>query len=166
MHAAFYDHYTVRRATEHYTNIALAPTQSTYNFQKFAETEVHELAVTPSDRGKRIVPPIIADSADESGLLFIPGRPKEGFDAARYDYEKDLIKKARNRGQPILAVCAGSWQLWGAFGGRTKTVSDHCYANMPYIVTDGSVGNNVPVHRVRLAANTIVSGAMNIKAHS
>lgn len=164
MHAAFFDHYTMRRATAHYTNIALAPHLSIYNFQQFAETVVHELAVTVEDRGKRIVPLVIADSADESGLLFIPGRPREGADKERRKYEKQLIKKALNRGQPILAVCAGSWQLWKAFGGTTQSVLDHCYASMPRIGVNGDVVNNVQIHRIKLTANTIVAGAMQIKS--
>lgn len=164
MHAAFFDHYTVRRLTEHTTNIALAPHLSTRNFQNFAETVVHELAVTDSDRGKRIMPAVLADGSDESGLLFIPGRPREGFDENRRKYEQQLIEKARNRGQPVLAVCAGSWQLWENFGGTTKSVVDHCYSSMPRIGVDGGVGNNVQVHRIKLTANTIVSGSMMTKS--
>lgn len=72
-------------------------------------------------------------------LLYIPGAasatpnqlgnavgmvPAEGFKKTEGDsrdaFETALIRKAMQRGIPILAVCAGSWRLIESFGGQTR----------------------------------------------
>ncbi len=63
-------------------------------------------------------------------------------------------------GQPILAVCAGSWRLWETLGGRVHEVSDHCYSSMPYILNDGTIGNNKQVHRIELKPQSLVKQAL------
>jgi gamma-glutamyl-gamma-aminobutyrate hydrolase PuuD len=50
-------------------------------------------------------------------------KPKESPDPRREQFELALIQKARERGIPVLAVCAGSWRLANAFGGKTVALS-------------------------------------------
>lgn len=69
--------------------------------------------------------PKITSTLDDVDMLFIPGMPRGMESEERSQYEQQLIKDARNRGVPILAICAGSWQLWQAFGGGLKDVQDH-----------------------------------------
>eukprot|EP01122_Echinamoeba_exundans_P013501 TRINITY_DN5902_c0_g3_i1.p1 TRINITY_DN5902_c0_g3~~TRINITY_DN5902_c0_g3_i1.p1 ORF type:complete len:439 (-),score=32.38 TRINITY_DN5902_c0_g3_i1:626-1942(-) len=56
------------------------------------------------------------------GALFVPGRTSDEWKAetgdnptpealSRRKREMQLVKEALNRGQPVLAVCAGSWRL-------------------------------------------------------
>jgi gamma-glutamyl-gamma-aminobutyrate hydrolase PuuD len=55
-------------------------------------------------------------SAKNYGVLFIPGRIRDlEFDVNRALHEIILIRKALLTGQPILALCAGSWRLWEVY---------------------------------------------------
>ncbi|MET3130747.1 anthranilate/para-aminobenzoate synthase component II [Oxalobacteraceae bacterium GrIS 1.11] len=51
-------------------------------------------------------------------------REKRKFDehTSRAKYELALIDIARNRGIPILAICAGSWRLLEGYGGQVRTL--------------------------------------------
>jgi len=57
-------------------------------------------------------PPFVQSSAG-AGLLLIPGRVRAVEDEPiRLIHEYQVIRGALNRGQPILAVCAGLWRVW------------------------------------------------------
>ena len=45
-----------------------------------------------------------------------------GEHVSRAGYELRLLGVARNRGIPILAVCAGSWRLLESYGGKVRTL--------------------------------------------
>ena len=45
-----------------------------------------------------------------------------GEHVSRAGYELRLLGIARNRGIPILAVCAGSWRLLECYGGKVRTL--------------------------------------------
>jgi hypothetical protein len=45
-----------------------------------------------------------------------------GEHVSRAAYELRLLGIARNRGIPILAVCAGSWRLLESYGGKVRTL--------------------------------------------
>jgi gamma-glutamyl-gamma-aminobutyrate hydrolase PuuD len=45
-----------------------------------------------------------------------------GEHVSRAGYELRLLGIARNRGIPILAVCAGSWRLLESYGGKVRTL--------------------------------------------
>jgi len=45
-----------------------------------------------------------------------------GEHVSRAAYELRLLGIAKNRGIPILAVCAGSWRLLESFGGKVRTL--------------------------------------------
>ncbi len=162
MHAAFYDHYTFRHITQHDTKISCAEKSNTNQFKSFIEQTTLALGIG-SELGDRVIPKTHVKQDEPAGLLVIPGRSRNEQDTLRSAHEQKLIQEARRKGQPILAICAGSWCLWEAFGGKVIPVSDHLYANMPYIVTDGSLGNNKQIHRIKLTPATLVHGAMHIK---
>ena len=73
------------------------------------------------------------------------------------------MKQARLRGQPILAVCAGSWRLWEALGGKLEEVSDHSYGGgMIRLNEMGKIGYNKQIHRIKVESNTLLNDIMNI----
>lgn len=159
MHGAFFDHYCMRRITKHDTEIVVKAGESTIRFQEFTtRSTVHTLGFGDAI-GEKIVPAISNENSDHAGLLIIPGRSRDGENPSRDNFEQQLIRDALKRGRPILSICAGSWQLWKAFGGNIRDVTDHTYASMPRIVTDGSVGNNVQIHSIKLNPS-IVKSAM------
>jgi gamma-glutamyl-gamma-aminobutyrate hydrolase PuuD len=51
-----------------------------------------------------------------------PTRPSP--DIRREAFEIRLMQKAKSQGIPLLAVCAGSWRLTSAYGGKTFAVPD------------------------------------------
>jgi len=64
------------------------------------------------NKDKITYPPFVTSSAD-AGLLVIPGRVRAVEDEPiRLVHEYQVIRSALNRGQPILAVCAGTWRVW------------------------------------------------------
>lgn len=160
MHGAFYDHYLLRKITGYETQAIVSPESDPKSFKQFIASSMLELAISEDQRGQRVTPNIVTQLSEECGLLFIPGRARDSTDTVRNQFEIEIIKQARLRGQPILAVCAGSWQLLESFGGHTTDVTDHCYASMPYIINDGSVGNNKQMHRIQLTENTMLAGFM------
>lgn len=160
MHGAFYDHYTIRKVTDHETKIAIAAEQSFVTLKEFHDHTTFVLGIG-KNAYQRIMPEI-SDNLTE-GLLFVPGHPRDDKDIVRKHHEDKLIHQAYYRGQPILAVCAGSWRLWEKHGGTTRPIEGHNYSSMPYIVADGSIGNNVEIHSIQLKQDTLLAGAMNPK---
>ncbi|RUR04433.1 gamma-glutamyl-gamma-aminobutyrate hydrolase family protein [Legionella sp. km772] len=160
MHGAFYDHYTIRRSTLRETYLTKAPEETIESFTHFVQNAaVHALGINDS-LGARIIPGEKESTDDSCGLLVIPGHLRNKYDPARKNYEQLLIQQARNKGQPVLAICAGAWSLWAAFGGHTKTVDGHLYSKMPSIIANGGIGNNKQIHRIQLQEKTIVYGVM------
>lgn len=165
MHGAFYDHYTMRHITQHETNILKPPEQGIDTFLAFIHTTTFALGLQDA-HGERIIPAVKSIANQSSGLLVIPGHASGDTDIVRKEHEQRLIQQARRRGQPILAICAGSWRLWEAYGGVTKAVSGHLYSQMPYVITNGGIGNNKQIHRITLEADTLLAKAMQVKNRS
>lgn len=173
MHAAFYDHYTIRKATGYETVIAVPKIESSKggikNFEEYihASTGSYTLNMKPEDKEKA-VPVIAGHVVEECGLLIIVGHrrfPKPGeFHEEREKHEYELIKFAFLRGQPILAICGGSWKLWKSFGGELAEVEGHTASNMPTILEDGSIGNNPQIHDIELVPNTILKACMGLQS--
>ena len=84
------------------------------------------------------VPQMHTDGRVGEGLLIIPGGPtslpteqpamrfppkagREGSATTRQEHQGEMLRAARNTGQPVLAICGGSWHLAAAFGGNTQT---------------------------------------------
>lgn len=160
---AFYDHYTVQQITGRNTVISSSPTMSTNDLKDYIEK------IWRGSKGKIRLKhvPVTNKTILSSGLLFIPGRARRteekrnDIHILRTKHEQSLIREAKKRGKPILAVCAGSWQLWQAFGGKMKEVSDHSFSRMPSIsLKTGYINFNQQMHRVQLEENTILAGSM------
>lgn len=159
MHGAFFDHYVFRKITNRRTKILSTPETNLNKFKEFVRQSTLGLGIN-SQLGHKVIPESIHNTEKE-GLIIIPGYSRQLYDKDRISFENEIIKNACLTGQPILAICAGSWTLWQSFGGTLKEVEHHVYSSMPYLVTDGGVGNNKQIHEVTLLNNTIVSGVMN-----
>jgi len=171
MHAAFYDHYVIQKITNRRTVHAIAPANTGTQIEdrtKSFEEYVKNNSCKFGDQKQTFHLPIIAKEIKNEGLLFIPGQrrfPKPGeFYDERRAYEFQLIKEARLRGQPILAICGGSWKLWNVFGGITVDVEGHTSPSMPSLGSDGSVENNPQMHAIELKDNTIVKACMDLNS--
>lgn len=160
MHGAFFDHYLVRKITGHSTVTSKSDKQDTAHFEEFITHTTLALGIGKA-LGDRITPLLSTANPSLVGLLFIPGRMREEVNLDDRDlHEKALIKDALRRGQPILGICGGSWPLYQSLGGSVKSVEDHTYSNMPYIVTSGHVGNNVMVHNIVCQDGTLLRSMM------
>jgi len=162
---AFYDHYTIQRAINYPTLISHAPETIPSAIKSYVKTITQNLPLGVSVDGRNI-PEVIPDSF-EGGLLVIPGRTRDNeYDPIRTPYEKRIIKEALKRGQPIFSICAGSWQLWEAFGGRTKDVTDHCYrGGMMRVGVNGNIVCNKQIHRISIEEDSLLSKAMGKGPH-
>ena len=159
---AFYDHYTMQRATEHPTRVSYADGQRRATLGEYIKTTVSGLSYGSATDGK-IVPESI-DISFDGGLLVIPGRLRENeHDELQNSHEQTLIRQAYNRGQPILSLCAGSWQLWRFFKGDLREVEDHCYRGgmVRESESSGDIVNNKQIHRIKVEQGSVLAVAMN-----
>ncbi len=166
---AFYDHYTIRRITQTLTVMGTTPAIPTTAFANYLNYRAghNEFGLSLNTNLPESHPSVF----EYAGLLFIPGRARETEDKrpavheARTKHEQKLIREAVLHGQPILAVCAGSWQLWEYFGGHTVNVTDHNYgAGMPRILNNGKVGYNKQIHRIKINAHSLLAASMGYTA--
>lgn len=164
MHGAFFDHYTIRHITQSPTKVLVQDHHDIVQFKEFIESTTFSLGIM-AQLGQKLMP-ARTHSLEKGGLILIPGYSRELNDHKRFNFEKEVIKWALLKGQPLLAICAGSWTLWQSMGGLIKKVNDHCYSSMPYIVTDGSIGNNKPIHHLSLERHTLIHGAMSAKGNT
>lgn len=163
---AFFDHFTVRKMTGWLTQIAIEHPKHPLVFSSYingrAGLGAYGLPLSTD------LPLIAGDDARNAAFIYLPGFTRESdtnnstFHQARLSFEKELIRKAIYRGQPVLAVCAGSWTLWQAYGGELVDVADHNYGGaMPRLSKiTASVCNNKMIHRVRPENNTFLASAM------
>lgn len=79
---------------------------------------------------------------DQVDALYIPGAAfdpssefcideavKQAPDKRREEFELKLIQGAKERGMPVLAICAGSWRLANAYGGKTNVLNEQDIAS-------------------------------------
>lgn len=148
---ARYDHITFRKSTKMPTSI---PFSSEYSsFHSTLEDSLRNFSI-------RLDNPIVIDqSSYESGLLILPGRcAGSERNAIRTEIESRLIRDAYLRGQPILGLCAGSWQIWEHFGGRLRDVKGHRNHVMVSLTEDvSSVRNNDLLHSITLKDSSFFS---------
>lgn len=152
---AFFDHQTLRAAAgEGASTVRIAKTEAVSQQQlnqiwRYMQAEAVQVLGAVGEDG---VPEAKDPEADDYGFLFIPGasrrQKKEPSYQFRLEHNLTLIKLALRRGQPMLAICGGLWELWLAAGGRLKKVKDHAYSTSPRIITGGKVGYNRLVHRI------------------
>ena len=157
---AFFDHYTLQRVTSQPTIVLHQAQQATHELLSYKQSVTHAFP-TPNP-GQPADLPNRATSTEELGLLVIPGRFRANeFDPARKALEDRLINEARLRGQPILAICAGSWRLWEAYEGTLRTVTDHCSRRgMVHIGVKGNIVRNEHIHRLMLTPTSTVAAIM------
>lgn len=171
---SFYDHYTMQRATGMATAISVPEGMTATDLYSYSRTTTHVFKYgtpNPAVLGKLIPEETKALEDENNGLLYIPGRAREtetkrkGVHSARTKHQEELIRKARLEGRPILGICAGSWDIWSAYGGEFIDVAHHCYrGGMPRILTGARIGNNVLVHRVKVEKSTFLAAAMGNSA--
>lgn len=105
---------------------------------------------------------MVSEFENKFGLLLLPGVSVKEFTSesykARMAFEVALIAKARNKGQPILAICGGCWVLYQQYGGTIVEVVDHSYrAGMPRLSpTTGKIGNNKQIHRIEIQSEAFI----------
>lgn len=168
--SAFFDHFTLRVMTGHQTVICKPEDTTSINLANYINLRGDD----PTKYALPLnadIPTTVDNWAKKSGFIFIPGYTRESDTkqpanhVKRIRYEQELINKARLRGQPVLAVCAGSWTLWENYGGRVATVSDHNYGGaMPRLSTENpSVCNNKMIHRVKPTKGSYLAGAIQSK---
>ncbi len=163
---AFFDHLTVRHMTSWSTQLVTDESIPTTPFASYLNSrEANSDYGLP---GNSNLPDTSPNYAENAAFIFIPGYTRDSDTkqppnhVKRLKYEKDLIRKAKYRGQPILAVCAGSWTLWESFGGTLKAVADHNYGGaMPRMSTSSAqVCNNKMIHDIETVRNSFVHNAM------
>lgn len=163
---AFYDHYTVQNITRNPTVISISSDLFPSDLKSAIKMSPHALIFGEDFYGKKL-PGGFDFRSHENGLLVITGRARNTdksrpqAHALRTAHENKAIKTALLTGQPILAICAGSWQLLKVLGGTTKLVVGHnCRSGMPRILVNGTLGHNLQVHRVDVSKNSLLAQAM------
>ncbi|WP_434041512.1 gamma-glutamyl-gamma-aminobutyrate hydrolase family protein [Sorangium cellulosum] len=174
---AFWDHFTVRSALDRATTASYNAHQNT------------DIAANPEGKHGRYSgpmpggnPPVHTDEGQ--GLLFIPGgnygletekptpdpthRPRGDAmtrQGHRAEHERELLRRARLTGRPVLAVCGGSWRLLEAFGGTTRRVETHTHQTriMPYLTTTGQIARVASEHPVTILPDTMLSKVFRSK---
>ncbi|EFC37090.1 predicted protein [Naegleria gruberi] len=63
----------------------------------------------------------------EIGLLVVVGHLKimenDPSMIFRFEFERNVIRKAMLIGQPVLCICSGSWRLWEFLGGSVSNIN-------------------------------------------
>lgn len=111
-----FDHMQIQQILNYPTQILIPNTETGEKTRKefFKALKAHPAQLPQGEMNDDLkrAPAFIHDGA-EFGLLFIPGRVRiVENEPNRLEHEHEVIRWALNRGQPILAVCAGAWRLW------------------------------------------------------
>jgi gamma-glutamyl-gamma-aminobutyrate hydrolase PuuD len=138
----FFDHHVFQKITKHPTVLLSSSLEKgkdmLRHFRPFAKMLPYELNYgTKDDSIQKNVPFLTNDPSYKGGLLVIPGRMKDREnDKEREIFENTCIRQALLRGQPILALCAGSWRLWQSLGVfYLKSEKDHFFKN-PFLLEE------------------------------
>ncbi len=163
---AVYDHYTIQHITNHPTEFSVPKKLDISCFETYLNGQPYNLPHGSTNKQDKQIPPICKKSY-EGGLLILPGRRDAQLSVDenpsykyRKPHEQCALKEARLRGQPVLAICAGSWELWESFGGTTIDVQHHQHLPMLTLNTDGTISNNVQVHDISIEEESILAKAM------
>jgi gamma-glutamyl-gamma-aminobutyrate hydrolase PuuD len=167
---AFFDHYTVQKATDRPSVMVADEEQKSNQVREHARQTTHRLPYGNEDE-TTIVPDIKLVKDAPIGLLFIPGKGRDSAKKGRLNefekrmaLQKDAFKWALIKGQPVLAVCAGCWFVWSELGGKLVDVKGHANRFMPSIKLSGKIGRNTQVHRIKFSdSSQILASAMDIK---
>jgi len=130
-HGMLFDHMLFQRITECPTR-TLVPSNRDLRkkieglFLGVLKNHPAQLPYGEQNKDRITYPPFVASCA-ELGLLLIPGRVRAVEDEpVRLVHEYRIIRGALNRGQPILAMCAGSWRVWEQLVVWTNRPDDMC----------------------------------------
>ena len=164
---ALFDHMRFQRNTGHETRALYPRNKDVTNLARdqFKAALRQHPAQLPFGKVVDTAPPEpkkVKDSSDY-GLLVIPGRVrKTAHEPDRLKHEMKTIKKALRIGQPILAICAGSWRLWQSRGGALVETTDHCYAGGMIRLDKGGKNacSNVQIHDIKIKTNSHLVNAM------
>lgn len=111
-----FDHVRIQDLTKHPTLVSYSPNPKIEKaaksyFKSALLQRTISLKYGQVCEAKRI--PSEIEASYHGGLLVIPGRARAvENEPYRLDHEYRVIRQALNRGQPILAICAGVWRLW------------------------------------------------------
>ena len=126
--------------------------------------------------------PKFTSNVHECGLLVIPGRrPDDQILERRQEYEQEIIRQAYIRGQPILAICAGTWrlnELFRMFQGENKGVYTETLVEVKHHSASKMIGpskdeegpakiiNNLQIHGIKVTPDSLIEQAMMDKRAS
>jgi gamma-glutamyl-gamma-aminobutyrate hydrolase PuuD len=189
----FFDHIRIQKIAKAPTQILVPRDEVTArSVKRVFESALNQATVNPKygdkNENHKISPPYTNEAADH-GLLVIPGRARiNENEPIRRKHEYRIIREALNRGQPILALCAGSWRLFNQANlliylpdslndssesledKFTKAeflqdVKDHNYnGGMLRLTKNGKKAvNNVEIHDVKINPDSLVAAAMGNK---
>lgn len=173
---ALFDHYVLQRITGKHTCVLAADEQAATKAAQTIRAYIREITFKPphwqQHQGDLIIPTVTLSQFTAGGrLLIVPGkaRPRSAAEEQTFAETSALyraaIRAASTVGMPVLALCAGSWDLWAHFGGVSSPVTDHCYnGGMIRLNDSGAVRHNVQVHCISFqdpakAAEGVASGA-------
>ncbi len=104
----------------------------------------------------------------QSTLRYPPKTEARGRSSLeRLAHQRNLVDDARLNGQPVMAICGGSWHVVSAFGGNTVTSPDyesHHTADMPSIVPIPSADGSPA--QMGVAHGTIMQHPISVKQDS
>lgn len=172
----FFDHYVFQGITGRHTRILYPKNHDRTTVRSKLCSYVRGMTTNLSfgvkiEEGKFIPAGTAYLKFKNLGLLVIPGRIKGENDTVRGPHERKIIREALRRGQPILALCAGSWRLWESLQDRTfnpaNPVNDvlvdaqgHSYSRMMSLGVHGNIVNNKEIHAIRVKPATLLASAM------
>jgi gamma-glutamyl-gamma-aminobutyrate hydrolase PuuD len=126
---AYHDHYTIQLMTGDKTVMSISDEQrdATTILSEYLRTMTYDLKFGETDdKTSKKIPKIIDNATEKTGLLIITGVSRKIFES-EIEYERRrkhnyaLIKEAYRRGQPVLGICGGAWELWEAKLEEPKT---------------------------------------------
>lgn len=95
----------------------------------------------------------------EIGLLVIVGHLKvienDPSTLFRFEFERNVIRKALLIGQPILCICSGCWRLYEALGGSVSNINTEVRhaSGMINLDSDGKIQHQGNGHGIILQSN-------------
>lgn len=167
---ALYDHQTLQNITNSPTQVITADGKLPSSLKSQIKMTHIALPYGVEDpKVHRLMPESHDINIKNSGLIYIPGvstaEYKTGKFQERKDMEMKLIRGARLRGQPVLAVCGGLWTFYEQFGGRITEVYGHNYrGGMPRPSrVNADIVNNKMLHRIKVSHEAkLTLAALNI----
>lgn len=185
-----FDHMRFQAVTDFPTTTLLPQNQiisekASTLFKEALRVQTKALKYGIKDENLIITPPT-TQNCNNLGLLVIPGRARQTEnEQLRLIHEYRVIREALNRGQPILAICAGAWRLYEQMftwtkepsklnkeattlaqdHGKKKTiieVDDHGYGGGMIRLGESkqSVTHNVQIHKIKIQENSLLKTAL------